>query len=73
MPDVRLKRESGAGASWGGKWFAPDADGCITVPEAALPELTRPIHGFCVVKESPAPDSAANVSRFTKPAKATRA
>ena len=45
---VLLKAPPGCnGAAWGGNWYECVA-GLLEVPAAAVPELTRPIHGFTV-------------------------
>jgi hypothetical protein len=41
------------GVSWNGAWYEV-VDGYLTVPKEAIPELTRPIHGF-VVSTEPTP------------------
>ena len=54
--DVVLKAGegfTGSGASWGGQWYPLDANRCVTVPEAAVEALTRPIHGFVRASEGP--------------------
>ena len=41
---VAMRHDDGAGCSWRGQSFAPDAKGVVTVPVAAAAELIA--HGF---------------------------
>ena len=53
---ILLKAPDGvAGASWGGNWYEVVA-GLLEGPAAAVPELTRPIHGFVVEQDARAAD-----------------
>ena len=42
------------GVSWGGDWY-PTTNGRVRVPAAAVPELTRAIHGNTLAPKDEAP------------------
>ena len=46
---VAMRHEDGAGCSWRGQSFAPDAKGVVTVPTEAAAELIG--HGFAFATE----------------------
>jgi hypothetical protein len=44
---VALRHREGAGCSWRGREFPPDAEGVVLVPQEAAAELAA--HGFAAV------------------------
>jgi hypothetical protein len=65
---MKLYHKDGAGCSWGGETFVPDADGAIDVPVEAVADLAS--HGFSgVAPEKPEPADpvvSGNPARWTK-------